>query len=69
MPSFALIPTLHPNPLLKKWTQSRKLDILGIIFSVDTETTTFEKPDSNDYVASIAEKYPKQFLAFCNVDP
>ena len=46
-----------------------ELDILGVIFSVDSQTTTGEEPDSNDYVAGIVQRYPKQFIAFCNVDP
>ena len=47
----------------------KELDILGVIFSVDTETTTGEPPDTNDYVAGIVKKYPKQFIGFANVDP
>ena len=30
-----------------------KWNILGVVFSVDTETTTGEPPDTNDYVAKI----------------
>ena len=44
-------------------------DILGVIFSVDTETTTGESPDTNDYVAGIARKHPEQFIGFATVDP
>ena len=47
----------------------RDLDLLGVIFSVDTETTTGEAPDSNDYVADIVRKYPEQFIGFATVDP
>ena len=47
----------------------RELDILGIIFSVDTETTTGEPPDTNDYVAGIVKKHPQQFIGFASVDP
>ena len=47
----------------------RELDVLGVIFSVDTETSTGEKPDSNDYVADIVKKYPDQFIGFATVDP
>ena len=47
----------------------REWDILGVIFSVDTETTTGEPPDTNDYVAGIARRYPEQFIGFASVDP
>ena len=43
-------------------------DILGVIFSVDTETSTGEPPDSNDYVAEIVRKHPQQFIGFASVD-
>ncbi len=44
-------------------------DILGVVFSVDTETTTGETPDSNDYVAEIVRSHPEQFIGFATVDP
>jgi len=44
-------------------------DILGVVFSVDTETTTGEAPDSNDYVAEIVGSHPEQFIGFATVDP
>ena len=47
----------------------REWDILGVIFSVDTGTTTGEAPDTNDYVAGIARTYPDQFIGFASVDP
>ena len=47
----------------------KELDILGVIFSVDTETTTGEPPDTNDYVADIVKRYPEQFVGFASVDP
>ena len=47
----------------------KALDIHGIIFSVDTETSTGEPPDTNDYVASIVNKHPQQFTGFASVDP
>jgi predicted TIM-barrel fold metal-dependent hydrolase len=47
----------------------KELDILGVIFSVDTETTTGEPPDTNDYVADIVKRYPQQFVGFASVDP
>ena len=47
----------------------KELDILGVIFSVDTESSTGEPPDSNDYVAGIVNDYPDQFIGFATVDP
>ena len=44
-------------------------DILGVIFAVDTETSTGDVPDTNDYVAGIVRKYPNQFVGFASVDP
>ena len=44
-------------------------DLLGVIFSVDTETSTGEPPDSNDYVAEIVGKYHDRFIGFASVDP
>jgi hypothetical protein len=48
----------------------REWDIFGVIYSIgDTESSTGEPPDSNDYVAAIAQKYPQQFIGFATVDP
>ena len=47
----------------------REWDILGVIFSVDTETSTGEPPDTNDYVAGIVQNHPEQFIGFATVDP
>ena len=59
-----------PPPSVEEMAAKYKeLDILGVIFTVDTETTTGLEPDSNDYVAGIVQKYPDQFIGFCCVDP
>ena len=44
-------------------------DMMGVVFSVDTETTTGEAPDSNDYVSEIVRAHPEQFIGFATVDP
>ncbi|MBM3944720.1 MAG: 4-hydroxyphenyl-beta-ketoacyl-CoA hydrolase, partial [SAR202 cluster bacterium] len=49
--------------LYEKW------DIFGVVFSIDDEMTSGEKPDSNGYVASIVKRYPRQFVGFASVDP
>ena len=46
-----------------------KWDILGVVFSVDTETTTGEPPDTNDYVAKIVGDHPDHLIGFATVDP
>ena len=45
------------------------LDIFGVVFAVDNETVSGREPISNDYIAGIANDYPKQFIAFGTVDP
>ena len=45
------------------------LDIFGVIFAVDDESVSGREPISNDYIAGIAKKYPKQFMPFGSVDP
>ena len=47
----------------------KELDLLGVIFSVDTETTTGEPPDTNDYVAGIVKQHPDVLKGFASVDP
>ena len=56
----------NPAEMAEKYAE---WDILGVIFSVDTETTTSEPPDTNDYVASIVAEFPGQFIGFATVDP
>jgi predicted TIM-barrel fold metal-dependent hydrolase len=46
-----------------------RLDIIGVIFDIDAETATGRPPTPNDYIAGIAETYPKQFIPFASVDP
>lgn len=46
-----------------------RLDILGVIFDIDAETTTGRPYTSNDYIADIVRRYPKQFIGFGSVDP
>ncbi len=46
-----------------------KLDIFGVVFDIDAETSTGVPPTPNDYLAGIARQYPQQFIAFGSVDP
>ncbi len=45
------------------------LDIVGVLLAWDAETATGLKPLTNDEVAGIVQKYPKQFVGFASVDP
>ncbi len=44
-------------------------DILGVVFSVDAQTATGDRPDTNDYVAELVNAHPEQFIGFATVDP
>ena len=46
-----------------------ELDIVGVLLAWDAETATKLKPLSNDEVAEIVGRYPKQFIGFASVDP
>ena len=58
-----------PQDVADMATKYEEWDILGVVFSVDTETSTGETPDSNDYVAETVERYPDRFIGFASVDP
>ena len=58
-----------PNDAAEMAAKYKEMDIMAVIFSVDTETRTGEPPDTNDYVASIVKEYPEQFIGFASVDP
>jgi predicted TIM-barrel fold metal-dependent hydrolase len=45
------------------------LDIFGVVFTIDDESVTGRPAASNDYIADIAKKHPKQFTSFGSVDP
>jgi predicted TIM-barrel fold metal-dependent hydrolase len=46
-----------------------ELDIVGVLLTIDSETTTGDKPDGNDYTAEIVANYPGRFIGFASVDP
>jgi uncharacterized protein len=56
----------NPQDLAAKY---KNLDIFGVVFMIDAETTSGEKYSGNDYVAQIARDYPDQFVGFGSVDP
>ena len=45
------------------------LDITGVLLAWDAETATGLPPLTNDEVADIVKKYPRQFIGFASVDP
>ena len=51
------------------YTRYNEWDILGVVFSVDAETVTGDRPDTNDYVAELVNAHPEQFIGFATVDP
>jgi uncharacterized protein len=47
-----------------------KLDIFGVLLTIDSRTVTGSPPAvSNDYLAELVGRYPRQFIAFGSVDP
>ena len=45
------------------------LDTVGVLLTVDSETTTGDKPDGNDYTAGIVKAHPDRFIGLASVDP
>jgi len=55
-----------PDEMYEKY---KSLDLMGIIFSIDSETRSGDRYVGNDYVAGVVRKYPEQFIGFASVDP
>ena len=55
-----------PEEMVEKY---RALDLFGVIFAIDAETTSGVPYVGNDWVASVVQKYPDRFLGFASVDP
>jgi predicted TIM-barrel fold metal-dependent hydrolase len=64
---FGADPT--PRGVEEMYQTYKELDILGVIFSVDAETTSGRPYTGNDWTASVVKKYPDQFIGFASVDP
>ncbi len=45
------------------------LDIMAVVFDIDSETATGRAPTPNDYFADLMQQHPKQFIGFGSVDP
>jgi predicted TIM-barrel fold metal-dependent hydrolase len=46
-----------------------EMAIFGVLFSIDSESASGSPPITNDYIAELAGRYPKQFIGFGSVDP
>ena len=46
-----------------------EMDITGVLLAWDAETATGLPPLTNDEVADVVKKYPRQFVGFASVDP
>ena len=46
-----------------------ELDIVAVLLAWDAETATGLPPVTNDEVADVVKKYPRQFVGFASVDP
>ncbi|MFZ0545809.1 MAG: amidohydrolase family protein [Candidatus Promineifilaceae bacterium] len=57
---------LTPKEMYEKFNA---LDIFAVIFEIDAETTSGVPYVGNDYIASIVQQYPEQFIGFASVDP
>ena len=55
-----------PEEMYEKY---KELDLFGVIFSIDAETTSGIPYVGNDYVAGVAQKYSDRFIGFASVDP
>lgn len=55
-----------PEEMYEKYTA---LDLFGVIFSIDAETTSSVPYVGNDWVASVVQQYADRFIGFASVDP
>jgi predicted TIM-barrel fold metal-dependent hydrolase len=58
-----------PRTPAEMYQKYKELDIVGVIFAIDAETTSGVPYIGNDYVAGVARQYPDQFIGFASVDP
>ncbi len=58
-----------PHTPQEMYEKYKDLDIFAVIFEIDAETASGLPYVGNDYIASIVQKYPEQFIGFASVDP
>jgi predicted TIM-barrel fold metal-dependent hydrolase len=44
-------------------------DIFGVLVDIDDSSITGRRFTGNDYIASLVQRWPKQFIGFASVDP
>ena len=77
LPEYGIEPGLRkmfrlkdePDGVQEMVDRYREADVKAVIFSVDAETETGDKPDPNDYVAEVVNRHPEQLFGFASVDP
>jgi len=45
------------------------LDMMAVVFDIDSETATGRAPTPNDYFVDLMTRHPRQFIGFGSVDP
>ena len=58
-----------PHSPKEMYETYQALDLFGVIFAIDAETTSGVPYVGNDYIASVARQYPDRFIGFASVDP
>ena len=53
-----------PDSVGEMANQYKSWDMMGVLLAIDAETTTGDKPISNDYIAKVADDYPEQFIGY-----
>lgn len=59
---------MFPSPE-EMYQKYKELDLMGVIFSIDAETTSGIPYVGNAWVASVVQKYSDRFVGFASVDP
>ena len=67
--SIKILELIDTDDIESMASMYRKLDMMALLLSIDSETLTGEIPDSNDYISSIVQEYPDVFIAFAAIDP
>src|ERR687883_154008 len=60
------VPVREMDEVARKYEE---LDMLGVLLAWDAETATGLPPLTNDEVADVVKRFPRQFVGFACVDP
>jgi predicted TIM-barrel fold metal-dependent hydrolase len=58
-----------PRSPAEMYAKYAELDLFGVLFAIDAETTSGVPYVGNDYVAGVARQYADRFIGFASVDP